>query len=61
MEVECLALKDLTSSRKSFAVEPNEDGGQSEQKVGEGGLIYFTLLGWQILHDGDLQRSVMAP
>ncbi|KAM4569999.1 transcription factor E2F7 [Odontesthes bonariensis] len=32
MEVECLALKDLTSSRKSFAVDPKEDGGQSEQK-----------------------------
>lgn len=34
MEVECLALKDLTSPRKSFKVEPeDEDGGQSEQKV----------------------------
>lgn len=35
MEVECLALKDLTSPRKSFKVEPEEeeDGGQSEQKV----------------------------
>ncbi|XP_044042901.1 transcription factor E2F7 [Siniperca chuatsi] len=32
MEVECLALKDLTSPRKSFTVEPEEDGGQSEQK-----------------------------
>lgn len=33
MEVECLALKDLTSPRKSFLVEPEEDGGQGEQKV----------------------------
>ncbi len=37
MEVECLTLKDLTSQRKSFTVEPEEeeeeDGGQSEQKV----------------------------
>lgn len=35
MEVECLALKDLTSPRKSFTAEPEEeeDGGQSEQKV----------------------------
>lgn len=37
MEVECLALKDLTSPRKSFTVEleeeEEEDGGQSEQKV----------------------------
>ncbi|XP_036977384.1 transcription factor E2F7 [Acanthopagrus latus] len=34
MEVQCLALKDLTSPRKSFKVEPEEeeDGGQSEQK-----------------------------
>ncbi|KAF1372584.1 hypothetical protein PFLUV_G00267320 [Perca fluviatilis] len=32
MEVECLTLKDLTSPRKSFSVEPEEDGGQSEQK-----------------------------
>ncbi|XP_029317597.1 transcription factor E2F7 [Cottoperca gobio] len=32
MEVECLALKDLTSPRKGFPVEPEEDGGQSEQK-----------------------------
>lgn len=33
MEVECLALKDLTSPRKrSFTVEPEEDEGQSEQK-----------------------------
>ncbi|XP_037617245.1 transcription factor E2F7 [Sebastes umbrosus] len=37
MEVECLALKDLTSPRKSFTVkeeeeEEEEDGGQSEQK-----------------------------
>ncbi|XP_059181607.1 transcription factor E2F7 [Centropristis striata] len=32
MEVECLALKDLTSPRKSFTVEREEDGGQSEQK-----------------------------
>uniref|UniRef100_A0A3Q3BPK6 Transcription factor E2F7 n=1 Tax=Kryptolebias marmoratus TaxID=37003 RepID=A0A3Q3BPK6_KRYMA len=32
MEVECLALKDLTSPRKSFSVEPEEDGGQSDQK-----------------------------
>ncbi|XP_070785385.1 transcription factor E2F7 [Enoplosus armatus] len=32
MEVECLALKDLTSPKKSFTVEPGEDGGQSEQK-----------------------------
>ncbi|KAI3366963.1 hypothetical protein L3Q82_009606 [Scortum barcoo] len=32
MEVECLALKDLTSPRKSFPVDPEEDGGQSEQK-----------------------------
>ncbi|TKS91075.1 Transcription factor E2F7 [Collichthys lucidus] len=36
MEVECLALKDLTSPRKSFTVGPEEeeeeDGGQSEQK-----------------------------
>uniref|UniRef100_UPI0037E89379 transcription factor E2F7 n=1 Tax=Semicossyphus pulcher TaxID=241346 RepID=UPI0037E89379 len=31
MEVECLALKDLTSPRKK-TVEPEEDGGQSEQK-----------------------------
>lgn len=37
MEVECLALKDLTSPRKSFPMDPEEeeeeDGGQSEQKV----------------------------
>lgn len=33
MDVECLALKDLTSPRKSFTVGPEEDGGQSEQKV----------------------------
>lgn len=33
MEVECLALKDLTSPRKSFSVQPEEDEGQSEQKV----------------------------
>lgn len=32
MEVECLALKDLSSPRKSFKVE-EDDGGQSEQKV----------------------------
>ncbi|XP_047430647.1 transcription factor E2F7 [Mugil cephalus] len=32
MEVECLALKDLSSPRRSFTVEPGEDGGQSEQK-----------------------------
>ncbi|CAJ1054207.1 transcription factor E2F7 [Xyrichtys novacula] len=33
MEVECLALKDLTSPRKkSFKVESEEDGGHSEQK-----------------------------
>ncbi|XP_026220276.1 transcription factor E2F7 isoform X2 [Anabas testudineus] len=32
MEVECLALKDLTSPRKSFSVGSEEDGGQSEQK-----------------------------
>ncbi|XP_045928356.1 transcription factor E2F7 [Micropterus dolomieu] len=32
MEVECLALKDLTSPRKSFTMELEEDGGQSEQK-----------------------------
>ncbi|XP_034529639.1 transcription factor E2F7 [Notolabrus celidotus] len=33
MEVECLALKDLTSpKKKSFPLEPEEDGGQSEQK-----------------------------
>ncbi|XP_070710137.1 transcription factor E2F7 [Pempheris klunzingeri] len=33
MEVECLALKDLTSPGKSLAVDPEEqDGGQSEQK-----------------------------
>ncbi|XP_008301743.1 transcription factor E2F7 [Stegastes partitus] len=32
MEGECLALKDLTSPRKHFTVEPEEDGGQSEQK-----------------------------
>ncbi|CAK6959957.1 LOW QUALITY PROTEIN: transcription factor E2F7 [Scomber scombrus] len=36
MEVECLALKDLTSPRKSFPMDPEEeeeeDGGQSEQK-----------------------------
>lgn len=32
MEVECLALKDLSSPRKSFKVE-EEDRGQGEQKV----------------------------
>ncbi|XP_023121791.1 transcription factor E2F7 [Amphiprion ocellaris] len=32
MEAECLALKDLSSPRKHFTVEPDEDGGQSEQK-----------------------------
>ncbi|XP_026183266.1 transcription factor E2F7 [Mastacembelus armatus] len=32
MEVECLALKDLTSPRKSLTVVPEEDGCQSEQK-----------------------------
>ncbi|XP_029351288.1 transcription factor E2F7 isoform X1 [Echeneis naucrates] len=32
MEVECLALKDLTSPRKSFTVGSEENGGQSEQK-----------------------------
>ncbi|XP_028255105.1 transcription factor E2F7 isoform X3 [Parambassis ranga] len=32
MEVECLALKDLTSPRKSVSGEPEEDGCQSEQK-----------------------------
>ncbi|XP_032365993.1 transcription factor E2F7 isoform X2 [Etheostoma spectabile] len=32
MEVECLTLKDLTSPRKGVPVEPEEDGGQSEQK-----------------------------
>ncbi|XP_067437846.1 transcription factor E2F7 [Thunnus thynnus] len=32
MEVECLALKDLTSPRKSFPMDPEEDGSQSEQK-----------------------------
>ncbi|KAM7377916.1 hypothetical protein PAMA_013026 [Pampus argenteus] len=32
MEVECLALKDLTSPRKSFPMESEEDGAQSEQK-----------------------------
>lgn len=36
MEVECLALKDLTSPRKSLSVgaeEEEEDEGQTEQKV----------------------------
>lgn len=33
MEVECLALKDLTSLEKSFSKEPEEDGAHSEQKV----------------------------
>lgn len=33
MEAECLSLKDLTSPRKSFPMELEEDGGQSEQKV----------------------------
>lgn len=35
MDVECLALKDLTSPRKSFTVEleNEEDEAQSEQKV----------------------------
>lgn len=33
MEVQCLALKDLTSPRKSFSVGAEEDGGRSEQKV----------------------------
>ncbi|KAG7215860.1 hypothetical protein INR49_021841 [Caranx melampygus] len=32
MDVECLALKDLTSPRKGFTVGSEEDGGQSEQK-----------------------------
>ncbi|XP_074554532.1 transcription factor E2F7 [Halichoeres trimaculatus] len=33
MDVECLALKDLTSPRKrNFTVDPEEDEGQSEQK-----------------------------
>ncbi|XP_040886151.1 transcription factor E2F7 [Toxotes jaculatrix] len=32
MEVECLALKDLTSPRKSFSEGSEENGGQSEQK-----------------------------
>ncbi|XP_071358736.1 transcription factor E2F7 isoform X2 [Trachinotus anak] len=32
MEVECLALKDLTSPRKSFTVGSEENEGQSEQK-----------------------------
>uniref|UniRef100_A0A4W6E318 Transcription factor E2F7 n=1 Tax=Lates calcarifer TaxID=8187 RepID=A0A4W6E318_LATCA len=32
MEAECLALKDLTSPRKSFMVGSEESGGQSEQK-----------------------------
>ncbi|XP_029019979.1 transcription factor E2F7 isoform X2 [Betta splendens] len=32
MEVECLALKDLSSPRTSFMLEPHEDGVQSEQK-----------------------------
>ncbi|KAM9705549.1 transcription factor E2F7 isoform 1-T3 [Menidia menidia] len=32
MEVECLALRDLTSSRRTFSVEPEEDECQSEQK-----------------------------
>ncbi|XP_038137780.1 transcription factor E2F7 isoform X1 [Cyprinodon tularosa] len=32
MEVECLALKDLTSLEKSFSKEPEEDGAHSEQK-----------------------------
>lgn len=35
MEVECLALKDLSSPRKSFTMdlEEEEDGRHSEQKV----------------------------
>lgn len=35
MEVECLALKDLSSPRKSFTMDPEdeEDGRQSEHKV----------------------------
>ncbi|XP_041833979.1 transcription factor E2F7 isoform X2 [Melanotaenia boesemani] len=32
MEIECLALKDLSSPRKSFTAKPEEDDGQSEQK-----------------------------
>ncbi|XP_071389759.1 transcription factor E2F7 [Centroberyx affinis] len=32
MEVECLALKDLTTPRKSVTVEPEEDGSKNEQK-----------------------------
>ncbi|KAK2858738.1 hypothetical protein Q5P01_003358 [Channa striata] len=32
MEAECLALKDLTSPRKSFPVGLDEDGGQCDQK-----------------------------
>uniref|UniRef100_A0A8C9XV35 Uncharacterized protein n=1 Tax=Sander lucioperca TaxID=283035 RepID=A0A8C9XV35_SANLU len=32
MEVECLTLKDLTSPRKSFSVEPEEDGGQKRRR-----------------------------
>ncbi|KAF3704906.1 Transcription factor E2F7 [Channa argus] len=32
MEAECLALKDLTSPRKSFTVGLDEDGGQCDQK-----------------------------
>ncbi|KAM4711748.1 transcription factor E2F7 [Anableps anableps] len=32
MELECLALKDLTSVGKSFSVEPKEDGSQGEKE-----------------------------
>lgn len=33
MEVECVALKDLTSPRKSSTAGSEEDGGETEQKV----------------------------